>query len=164
MNSDLLYSLNSKLSSENAILNNDFLTLFWYCKLKYARNFFRYKSEFKNKKYIKTRMNYDYADDNNTPDKFLAIQKKINTYRLHIRQDNWYEEIEKEYIDFLNESIKIIVDEIVVPIFDIPERYQEIIEKYKKKYLNYRKKSSKINYDSLRKLLGDDFVDNFYDE
>ncbi len=164
MNSDLLYSLNSKLSSDNAILNNDFLTLFWYCKIKYARNFFRYNSEFKNKKYIKTRMNYDYADDNGTPDKFLAIQKKINKYRLHIRQDNWYEDIEKEYIDFLKESMKIMVNEIVVPIFDIHEKYQEIIDKYKKKYLNQRQKSPKLNYDALRKLLGDDFVNNLDDE
>ncbi len=164
MESDLLFSLSHQLSSEDAALNKDFLRLFWYCKLKYARNFFRYRCDFKNKKFIMTRMNYEFADENRTPDTFLDIQKQINVYRKYLRKDEWSHHIQLEYIDHVNTWMKLIVQEIVVPIPDIPTKYQDIIDKYNKKYVEKKKKSSRINYEALKQLFGDKYNSDHYDD
>ena len=149
MSKDLLYNLTDILPENFRQKNIDFLDIFTYCKAKFARNIFRSKSHFKNSKFYMGKFDHDYVQQNEVDTTFLNIQHQMTHFRKIFRLNKWNMIVELEYIDFINQSMKTVIEEIIEAIKDFAPKYNHIVEKYKEKK---PKRSDRINYEALQAL------------
>jgi hypothetical protein len=152
MTTELLYNLSELLPENFRQKNIDFLDIFTYCKLKYARNLFKSKSHFKNNKFYLGKFDYEYVNDNGTDKLFLQMQSKLTYFRKIYRSQQWNCFVEDEYIDFVDSSMQTLINEIIQVILDVAPKYRTIIEKYKESKDAKPKRSNKINYEALKAL------------
>ena len=148
MSKDLLYNLTEILPENFRQKNIDFLDIFTYCKLKYARNLFKSKSHFKNNKFYLGKFDYGYLSENGTDKLFLQMQSKLTYFRKIFRPQQWNCFVEDEYIDFVDSSMKALINEIIL---DVAPKYKNIIEKYTQ-IESKPKRSNKINYEALKAM------------
>jgi hypothetical protein len=152
MSRDLLYNLSERISENFRQKNIDFLDIFTYCKVKFARNIFRSKSHFKNNKFYMGKFDHDYVQQNEVDTTFLNIQHKLTYFRKIFRLNKWNMIVELEYIDFINESMKTVIEEIIEAIKDFAPKYKTIVEKYEETKDSKPKRSDKINYEALKAM------------
>ncbi len=152
MSRDLLYNLSEILSENFCQKNIDFLDIFTYCKLKFARNLFKSKCHFRNNKFYLGKFDYEYVRDNGTDKLFLEIQSKLTYFRKIYRSQQWNCFVEDEYIDYIDKSMITVINEIIQPIRDFAPKYVHIVEKYKETKDSKPKRSDKINYEALKAM------------
>lgn len=157
MQTELLKEINKFFSPEDVEINDDFLKLYWYCKLKYVRNFYRWNYTFASKKYIRTNVNYREADENDTSKLFLVIQSKVNSYRSIYKKGKWTSNETLQYKLFINKSIYTLAIEVMSPLGSIFPDYADLIQKYRDKHdAELRanpKRSPRINYEAYERML-----------
>jgi hypothetical protein len=152
MSKELLYNLSELLPEIFRQKNIDFLDIFTYCKLKFARNLFKSKCHFKNNKFYLGKFDYEYVNDNGTDKLFLQMQSKLTYFRKIYRSQKWNCFVEDEYIDYIDSSMQVLINEIIQPILDVAPKYRTLIEKYKENKDTKPKRSNKINYEALKAL------------
>ncbi len=157
MEKEILKNLDKYLTPEEQEINNDFLKLYWYCKLKYVRNFYRWNYTFKSKKYIRTNVNYREADENDTSKTFLIIQSKVNGFRKILKKGEWNYYQTYSYKKFLHKTIYTLAIDVMSPRGSIFPDYAELIQKYRDKHDAELRanpvKSPKINYEVYEKMM-----------
>ena len=157
MEKEILKNLNKYLTPEEVEINNDFLKLYWYCKLKYVRNFYRWNYTFRSKKYIRTNVNYREADENDTAKTFLLIQSKVNSFRKILKKGEWTYNNTCNYKIFINKTIYTLTMDVMSPLGSIFPDYEQIIQKYRDKHdaklQSNPVRSSKINYEVFDKIM-----------
>jgi hypothetical protein len=141
-------------------LNVDLLTIFNYVIVMYSRNVFNYHGNWKKIEKIYD-FDFDYINEQGVAKDLLHMQKEYRRYgRLFDiikTKNNKINNLDIEsYRRFINESIKIMITKIIVPMNG---KYNSIIDLIKKyEYLQNEPKkqirSDKINYDALEKFLG----------
>lgn len=124
----------------------DFLAIYIFVKFKYVRNVFRREAEFQKKNFNRTPFDYDYANQNETPTRFLAIQSQLAYFNRLVDSSS---PAQQRYCEFVREAMEELVEDIIVPIEDVFLEIQELVKKYKKK------KPSRLIMDAVRRLLGE---------
>jgi hypothetical protein len=152
MSRDLLYNLSELLPENFRQKNIDFLDIFTYCKMKFARNLFKSKCHFKNNKFYLGKFDYEYIRENGTDKFFLEMQSKLTYFRKIYRTQQWNCFVEDEYFDFVDSSMITVINEIIQPILDFAPKYKSIVEKYKETKDTKPKRSDKINYEALKAM------------
>ena len=151
MSKDLLYNLSELLPENFCQKNIDFLDIFTYCKLKFARNLFKSKCHFKNEKFYLGKFDYEYTRENGIDKIFLQMQSKLTYFRKIFRSQQWNCFVEDEYFDFIDSSMQTIINEIIQAILDFAPKYKSIVEKYTQ-IESKPKRSNKINYEALKAM------------
>jgi len=123
---------------------DDFWNIYTFAIMSYSRNTFRYNSTF-SPKFTRSPFDYDFANKNMTIHGILAMQEELIQYKNSL-QKNPTDKLVQSYVDFIRNSMKLLIEDIIVPIEIIPENVSLIIEKYTKK------KKSRINKKALQIL------------
>jgi len=168
-------SLHISLSEEQKDKITDLLNLFYYFIICYSKTCFKknavwnYKYKYNyhhktNKLYlVGNTFDYDTANKLNSHEKLLEIQKNLHYYRKQYPEDKisrerfWTQHKITEIMEIIDTGLRQMVNFIAVPLKLISPDINEKINKYK--YLEEkpkRKPSIFINYDLLKKILGDD--------
>lgn len=158
----------------------DLLNLFYYFIICYSKTCFKknavWNSKYKYNYHHKTNklylvgntFDYNTANSLHSHEKLLEIQKQLHYYRKQYPEDKlsrerfWTQNKISEIIDIIEKSLGQMVNFIAVPLKLISPDINEKLNKYK--YLEEkpkRKPSEFINYDLLKKILGNDL--NSYD-
>lgn len=124
----------------------EFLCVYVFVKFRYVRNLFRKDSNFQKKNFTRSTFDYEFANQNETPSRFLTIQKELTRYNHLLDKTS---NIVENYINFVKDSMEELVEDLIIPIDDVFPEIQEIVDKYKKK------KPSRLNMDVVRRLLGE---------
>lgn len=147
---NIFYELNEFLEEIDKNLNSDFINLFEYVIIQYARNVFKFKS---NWSYVRRSysIDYDYINSTNCVNELLSIQKELKNYHRIFKKDKKLILKQKDkYIKFIKDSMSTFLTTITKPLIVNSEQIKNIIEKYK--YLKKMQRSPKLNYDVLEKL------------
>lgn len=151
-------------------LNVDLLTIFNYVIVMYSRNVFNYNGNWKRVEKIYD-FDFDYINEEGVAKDLLHIQgeyrrygrlfdiNKIKKNKVNTKQKLNPNDVEN-YRRFINESIKIMITKIIVPMNSKYSCIIDLIKKYE--YLQNEPKkivrSDKINYDALEKILGREYM------
>jgi hypothetical protein len=145
-------------------LNEDLLTMFNYVIVMYSRNVFNYYANWKKIERI-YKFDFDYINEHGVAKDLLHMQSEYRRYgRLFDNtkmKNNKINPLDVEnYKKFINDSIKIMITKIIVPMNG---KYNSIINLIKKyDYLKYEPKkqirSNKLNYDAIEKMFGKEFM------
>ena len=150
---------NTNFSTFNIKQIKDFLQLFYYFIVCYSKACFKKNADWKHtKSLMKGFFNYTLANSTNTHTKLLKIQSDLNGYRNKYKDSLkngipfWTIDNICKFIHFTEFNIKLICNEIHVPVITISPNILELIKKYKEIYPTPVKKSSLINYEVFQKL------------
>jgi hypothetical protein len=154
---EILKELNVFYDEYHRNLNIDMLTIFNYVIVHYSRNVFHYKDNWKKIERIHD-FDYDYINDTNCTDDLLKMEKEYRKFGKifkHLKSKKIKKNIDdiSDYKNFLNKSIDIMINKIIIPIRHKVGRLESIIKKYEELYPKKEKKSNKINYEALNKFL-----------
>lgn len=145
-------------------LNIDLLTIFNYVIVMYSRNVFNYHGRWRRIERIYD-FDFDYINEEGVAKDLLHIQSEYRRYgRLFDiikKTNNKINPIDIEsYRKFINESIKIMITKIIVPMNGKYNCIVHLIKKYD--YLRNEPKknvrSAKLNYEAIEKMFGMDFM------
>jgi hypothetical protein len=148
---DVMLSMSQHLA-ECAELNNDFLTLYDYMIVLYARNVFKHNSNWK-KMEREFFVDYPYIRATNCEKDLLNIQHELHkyakTFKIFCQENISHQCMLISYKDFIKVSMEKMMQKIINPFSIRFVSCIQIIEKY-----SYMKKvkSKKINYEVLEQL------------
>ena len=137
---------------ECAELNNDFLKLYEYLIVLYARNVFKHNSNWKrmDRDFF---VDYSYIRETNCEKDLLNIQCELRKYakifKIFCKENTSHQYFLISYKTFIKESMEKMIQKIINPFSIRLDYCIQIIEKY-----SYMKKvkSKKINYEVLEQL------------
>lgn len=141
-------------NTKNKILLDDYISLHTVLMAMYARNVFRFNSNWNQLK-PSYRVNYTYIRENNTSFRFTEIEKEIKKYlNLFIDDKSNIEKYSNEFIDYIRYCMKTCIKDLVVPFKIMSPKIRQIIDQYKKDeyIMKFEQKSKKLNYDVLAQL------------
>jgi hypothetical protein len=139
-------------NTKDKTLINDYFTLHTVLMAMYARNIFKYNSNWDKLK-ISYRINYSFIREYNTSYLFTDIEKNIKNHL-----DKFIKHNEKifidEFIDYIRYCMKMCINYIAIPFIIMSPKIKNIIDRYKndENIIKYIPKSKKLNYDVLDKL------------
>ena len=145
-------------------LNVDLLTIFNYVIVMYSRNVFNYNGNWRRVEKIYN-FDFEYINEEGVAKDLLHMQSEYRRYGklfdLIKTKKNKVNPLDVEsYRKFINESIKIMITKIIVPMNSKYGCIIDLIKKYD--YINNEPKkivrSNKINYDVLEKMLGREYM------
>ena len=145
---EILFGISEHLN-ECSELNVDFLNLYEHMIVLYARNVFKYNSNWKrmDRDFF---VDYSYIRKTNCEKDLLNIQRELRkhakVFKIFCRDNVSHLYFLVSYKNFIKESMEIMIQKIINPFSIRLDSCKEIIEKY-----SYMKKvkSKKINYEVL---------------
>jgi len=156
---------NPNFSKFNIQQINDFLQLFYYFIVCYSKSCFKKKAEWDKPMYndsgrsrLEGLFNYILANSMNTHTKLLDIQSELykyrNRYKYALKYGITFWTIDNicKFIRFTETNIKLICNEISMPVINIAPNISELVKKYNEIYPVPVKKSSLINYEVFQQL------------
>jgi hypothetical protein len=179
--------LGEHASIEEKIKIADLLNLFYYFIICYSKNCFKkdaewnfkykYFTHYQTKKYYQTGNTFDYhiANELQSHTTLLKIQRQLNIHRKDyfklkrecnsnmnmVRTQYLTDERKTEMLDFIHESLYDIINFVAKPVKLVSTDIQAKINKYKDIRSKTRPtiplKTSKINYDAMKAVLGDNW-------
>jgi hypothetical protein len=144
-------------------INEDLLKIFNYVIVMYARNVFRYNGNWKRVERIYD-FDYEYINEHDVSNDLLHMQREYrrfanlfdttkNNSKINLRDV-------ENYRQFINNSIKIMITKIIVPMNDKYGCVRPLIKKYEYLKIEAKKpiRSNKLNYDAIEQLFGREFM------
>ena len=152
-------------------INEDLLKIFNYVIVTYSRNIFRYNGNWKKVERIYD-FDYDYIHENDVSRDLLHMQKEYRRYaklfdnskinsKINSKNNSKITERDVEsYRQFINDSIKIMITKIVIPMNEKYGCVRHLIKKYEYLKIEPKKpiRSNKLNYDAIEQLFGREFM------
>lgn len=144
-------------------LNEDLLKIFNYVIVMYARNVFRYNSNWKRVERIYD-FDYEYINESGVSQDLLHMQREYRRFGNLFDTTKNFSKINQRdvesYRQFINDSIKIMITKIVVPMNEKYGCVRSLIKKYEYLKIEAKKpiRSNKLNYDALEKMFGREFM------
>lgn len=165
-NKDIIFSKFKEYKGDDADKIDDFLYIFYYLIVCYSKRCFKYDGNWTShnklfKLNIPFNFDYELSNKTNTHSKLLYIQKQMFKYRQEYTTFNnlgekilFTPEYCDKFINFVNESLILFINEIIKPIKHISPIIMQLILKYGnlESMQNTLKKSKLINYTALEQF------------
>jgi hypothetical protein len=160
----ILTNINSYLKDDaEKEMNEDLLKIFNYVIVMYARNVFRYNSNWKRVERIYD-FDYEYINEHGVSNDLLHIQREYRRFGNLFDSTKNFSKISQldveNYRQFINDSMKIMITKIVVPMNEKYGCVRSLIKKYEYLKIETKKRvrTDKLNYDALEKMFGREFM------
>jgi hypothetical protein len=143
----IFIDLNDHISLNMRVLNTDFLHIYDFLIIIYARNVFKYNGEWK-KMGRDYHVDYEYINATRCEQDLLNIQARLRFFS-RLFKNNITKLNVQLYESYIQTEINTLVTKISYPIQINMQSIRDLVEKYK--HLN-PKRSDKINYEAIKQL------------